>query len=219
MRGSGTPVRLRIAPEISGIVGSVAFSVLFVCTGNICRSPLAERLFLARTGGDPRLVTASAGTMGLIGHPMDDISATVLRELGGDPDGHRGRRLTAELVAGADLILGAEAVHRSAVLRLDPLAFRRTFTMREFARLGSGLMRPSRRLALDELAERVFEVASRRGWSPVVESVEDDIADPIGLPLPPTRKCAQQIADALDAAIAILGLTQPEVRYGDAEPA
>ena len=156
----------------------------------------------------------SAGTLGLVGYPMDDTSAAALSELGADPSGHVARELTEDLVADADLILCAERIHRSAVLQIDPMAFRRTFTMREFARLGAGLLQPTRLLELDELADRVYEVAARRGSVPVVDPIEDDIADPIGRPLAVNRQCAQQIAAAVDAAVNILGLTATGATLG-----
>jgi protein-tyrosine phosphatase len=56
--------------------------ILFVCTGNICRSPSAERLATAAGAS-----ASSAGTRAVIGHPMHPESARVLRDLGGDPDG------------------------------------------------------------------------------------------------------------------------------------
>lgn len=173
---------------------------------------MAERLLLARSAATPALGTASAGTMALVGYPMDETAAAALSELGVDPTGHAGRRLTAGLVAEADLILCAEAMHRSVVLRLDPMAFRRTFTLREFGRLGAGLVRPTRLLEVDELTDRVYEVAARRGSVPVVDPGEDDIADPIGRPLPVHRECARQIAAAVDAVVDILGLAVPEAQ-------
>src|SRR4051812_14826139 len=96
---------------------SVPFSVLFVCTGNICRSPIAERLFLSRVRGGAPIVASSAGTRALVGEPMDAPSAEALRGLGGNPVGHVGRRLRAGEAAAADLILVAEANHRSAVMQ------------------------------------------------------------------------------------------------------
>lgn len=89
----------------SDIVADVAFSVPFVCSGNICRSPIAERLFLARMDPDGPATASSAGTAGVTGAPMDARAARVLRDLGGDGEGHVARRLEPAMIAESDLIL------------------------------------------------------------------------------------------------------------------
>jgi protein-tyrosine phosphatase len=178
----------------------VAFRVLFVCTGNICRSPLGERLLRARLGGQDGVVVESAGT-----------AALALRELGADPEGHVARRLTADLVAGADLVLTAEVAHRSAVLALEPLAFRRTFTMREFARLGAALP-PTGAVDADVFRARVAEVAAQRGFAEPAGPGADDIGDPFGAPIDRARDAAAQVSAAVDGVLAALGLA----RSGDA---
>jgi protein-tyrosine phosphatase len=173
--------------------------VLFVCTGNICRSPLAERLLTSRLGPSG-LRISSAGTHALEGHPMDAAAAFVLRELGGDPDGHVARPVTPALVADADLILTADTRNRGEVLRAEPAALRRTFTLREFARLaGATDVGPGR------LDERIAEIARRRGSAPPPAPGDDDIADPFGAPLPVMRDCGRRISDALDGVVVALG--------------
>src|SRR6266487_4367262 len=104
-----------------------AFRVLVVCAGNVCRSPLAERLIRARLaaalgGGAERFLVASAGTEAVAGTPMDQRAAAVARSLGADPDGFRAQPVSADLVAGADLVLTATREHRAAVVRLHPPA-------------------------------------------------------------------------------------------------
>lgn len=96
------------------------FRVLVVCTGNLHRSPLAERLLafrLAPAGG--RFHVSSAGTIAENGAPMDPAAASLLTELGGDPAGAAARRLTAPLVSDAELVLGAATEHREAAVRLS----------------------------------------------------------------------------------------------------
>src|SRR5690242_16939564 len=100
---------------------------------------MAERLFEARLPDDARMGAGSAGIRALTGHAMDAPSATVLRELGGDPTGHVAVQLTPALVDGAALILTATSEHRADILREQPGAMRRTYTLREFARLGAGV--------------------------------------------------------------------------------
>jgi protein-tyrosine-phosphatase len=87
-------------------------SVLFVCTGNTCRSPLAEALArkLAAEREVPCLF-ASAGTSAWTGAPASDGSMLVGIERGLDLSAHRSRPLTRELVADATLILGMAAHH------------------------------------------------------------------------------------------------------------
>jgi len=112
--------------------------VLVVCTGNICRSPAAERLLAA--GLPPRgVVIGSAGTRALVGHPIEPTMAALLDAASVASGGFAARRLTAALVAQADLVLALTAEHRSAVLELHPGALRRSFTLREFAAFATAL--------------------------------------------------------------------------------
>jgi protein-tyrosine phosphatase len=184
----------------------MTFIVLFVCTGNICRSPMAERLFEARTDPALPLRTASAGTNGLTGWGMDAPSALVLRELGGDAEGHNAQRLDRRLIADADLILTAEIAHRDAVTRADRRARGRTFTLREFGRLGAGLGPLPHPPSADDLRARVAEVAAHRAALPPAAPKMDNIADPYGAALDFVRACGRQTAAAVDASIDALGL-------------
>jgi protein-tyrosine phosphatase len=183
----------------------VSLTVLFVCTGNICRSPLAERLFIARSAPESGVIALSAGVYALEGYPMDEASAQALLELGGDGQGHIARHLDKSLIAEADLILGAEAAHRDAVLRLVPTTMRWAFTMREFARLGADV---SPATSVGQAKEVIASVAGRRGLVDPVAPGTDDIADPYRRPMDEVRECAQQIAHAVDATLRLLGIGQ-----------
>lgn len=90
-------------------------SVLVVCTGNICRSPIAAAL-LARRLNDAGKQVDSAGVAALIGAPAAPYAQEVMRERGYDLSDHRGRQLTAEMLAQADLVLALDETHRRWIL-------------------------------------------------------------------------------------------------------
>lgn len=90
------------------------FRILFVCTGNTCRSPLAERLArreLEKRGWLGRMEVRSAGVAALPGQGASEGSITVARESGLELEDHRANLLTPEFAAGADLILGMSPGH------------------------------------------------------------------------------------------------------------
>jgi protein-tyrosine phosphatase len=110
------------------------FRVLFVCIGNVCRSPLGERLLAARLP-EERFTVSSAGVGALVGSAMDPQAASQLEAYGGSADGFVARGLTRDLVQGSDLVLTATKAIRSRVLEDAPGALRRTFTVLELAAL------------------------------------------------------------------------------------
>lgn len=108
--------------------------VLLVCTGNTCRSPLAEALLRKRAAerGLP-VEVSSAGTDAGAGNPATEEARTVAREAGATLDGHRARRLTAEMVDQADLVLTMTRQQRKLVSDLVPAAADKVLTIKEFA--------------------------------------------------------------------------------------
>jgi protein-tyrosine phosphatase len=173
----------------------VAFSILYVCTGNICRSPLAERLTRLRLTEllgqrAAQFEVSSVGVRGLVGRAMDVAAAAQLRRLGGDPDGFSARALTAPVLQRAGLVLTATRAHRSRVLEEEPRALRRTFTIREFAGLVEGATAASP-------ADLVADAAGRRTDSQVGRY---DVADPIGAP----DELHAQVADTIDVSVTTL---------------
>lgn len=113
--------------------------ILFICTGNICRSPVAERLatdYAVRFAGSGFRAT-SAGTRALAGQPIHPDAARALKALGGNAFDHRARQVTGPLLSTADLILTMTVAHRAAVLELAPRQLSRTFTLHEAAQLTS----------------------------------------------------------------------------------
>jgi protein-tyrosine phosphatase len=149
--------------------------VLFVCTGNICRSPYLElrlRAALAAAGRN-ELETMSAGTGAVVGHGVSDRLAVRLRGLGIDPSAHRGSQLTRADIDRAALILTASREHRRIVTRIDPGAAGRAFTVRQFLRLLAAAS-PAPGADIDALVDAANGARGRAGAS----TDDDDIEDP-----------------------------------------
>jgi protein-tyrosine phosphatase len=115
----------------------LALHILFVCTGNVCRSPTAERLAIAHGARShfQDFTASSAGTHALTGHPMEANAARVLEKLGGDASDFAARQLSPTTAADADLVLTMTGKHRDHVLKLAPQQLHKTFTLREAAQL------------------------------------------------------------------------------------
>jgi protein-tyrosine phosphatase len=179
------------------------FDLLFVCTGNICRSPVADLYAASRLPAEHFRVH-SAGTYGLSGYPIEPGAAAPLTRLGIAYDTFRATRLTAELVQRADLVLTATREHRTAVVTLVQRALPRAFTMREFARLVE--LVPDD-VPGDDPAERARTLVglahAQRGkaWAP---PESDDVADPYGLGPDAYERAAAEIVAALDGPLRLL---------------
>ena len=171
---------------------SVRLHILFVCTGNICRSPIAERLAAAYAARCqvPELRTSSAGTRAVIEHPIHRDAALVLEKLGGDVSNFAARQLTSRIASDADLVLTMTQAHRDAVLELAPRQLHRTFTLTEAARLAS-----------EDSAQKVADLAALRPHMAAHEV--QDISDPIGRSTEIFEMVGSQIADLLPPILAL----------------
>jgi protein-tyrosine phosphatase len=169
------------------------FTILSVCMGNICRSPMTERLLVAAARSvagdqaDSLLYVHGAGTGDWhVGQRMDPGAARQVLARGGDVAGFRARTLRAEYVDSADLVLTATAEQAEYVVSLRPDAAERTFVLGEFGRLLPAALStvevPDGALDPDAVYERgvaiVAAVAELRGGHPPRPS--DDLDDPWG---------------------------------------
>ena len=158
--------------------------VLFVCTGNLCRSPTAEAIAWRelRRRPDVSFLFASAGTHAREGWPADPGAAIVAAARGADLSLHRARPLSKPLVAGADLILCMAADHRPYVVELDRSAVSRTFLLTSLVR------------ALKEVrGARTVDELLQEGTLRMQERIGDDIDDPIGKDRSAYELCAARL--------------------------
>ncbi|WP_353114300.1 low molecular weight phosphatase family protein [Microbacterium sp.] len=214
------PGSVAAAPTASSSFGSVASmftptvrqqtstrpTVLTVCTGNICRSPLAENLLhthLSSLG----VRVHSAGTHGLVGHAMTDQAQRIAHAQGGDEDhaaAHAARRLDEGMLDDADLILTMTAEQSDFAVQMMPRRLHRTFPVREFARLAATLSDQQVRTAADaagadpraRLVAAVTAVAAQRSYAPPARS-DEDVIDPYRQPFSVYEQSAAQLTPAL----------------------
>lgn len=154
---------------------SSPFRVLCVCTGNVARSPAAERL-LARALG-PSVRVTSAGTRALVGRGLATPMDVLVARAGADPSDFGARDVTPAMLREADLVLALTREHRAQTVELAPATVRRTFTLREYARLlaelGPAALTGS---SPGERGRQSVPLASARRHRAVVH--EDDVGDP-----------------------------------------
>jgi protein-tyrosine phosphatase len=202
------------APAQAPRVPHEAFRILHVSTGNVCRSPITERLTrhaLAQRLGDPLgggIVVESAGTWGHEGAPMEANAATVLAEYGADASGFVGRELLDEHVIRADLVLTATRDHRAQVISMGHSAGLRTFTLKEFTRLVKAIDTATLPPPADGVVARagalVRAAAALRGWLLAPTADADEVYDPYGAPMPFFRSVGDEIRGALDPVVTAL---------------
>jgi protein-tyrosine phosphatase len=136
----------------------MATTILTVCTGNICRSPVLARLLTARTDGTVQV--SSAGIRARADEPIEPHMASLLQSRGLDSGQFTARQLTPEMIRTATVIVTMTRAQRSAVVRAVPEAVRRTFTLLELAHVLS--TSPGPRSATDDATRwaRVPELVS-----------------------------------------------------------
>lgn len=182
------------------------FGILLVCTGNVCRSPVAELLLASRfyADGAAGFTVSSAGTRALAGRPMDPRAEALL-----PPDveatGFRARQLEPSMVQAADLVLCMDRGVRAETVRTAPSALKRVFAFREFGRMLRLMDHeavPAGIGAADK-AERWRQLVARapavRPLALARQEDDDDVLDPFGGPARQYERMMREIEPALAA--------------------
>lgn len=206
MDGSGREKPLTPATTSGSDGGAV--TVLCVCTGNICRSPAAERLLAARLGS--AVSVSSAGIGALVGQPISPPMDEFLAAVGADASRFAARQLSEALLWPAEVVLGMTLAHRSDAVELWPRAVRRAFSLKELARLLSEL-NPAElpgEAPADRFRAAVAWAATQR--RPVGTPGGDDVPDPYRRGETAYREAFTQV----EAAVEVIGAAVAPVGSG-----
>ena len=157
------------------------FRILMVCTGNICRSPMAEQMLREKLAARnlKNIVVDSAGVYAMEGESMTVEAASAMRTVGYAPTTHVAKQATSEVIASANLVLTATQDHRTDIVRTLTRANRFTFTIKEFANLAAYVAEPDPDVELPvatDLADKLVITSMARGYAPEVANA--DIEDP-----------------------------------------
>lgn len=194
------------SPTLPGI------EILIVCTGNICRSPMAEVLLRQRVGQFGLPVTVSSAGLLCDLEAAQPHAISTLDRIGLDLRTHRSRIVDRAMIGGADLVIGMEMRHVREVAVIDTTAFARTFTLPDLVARAERVGPRVDRSFEDWLAE-VGKDRSRTDMIQHDRSLE--VADPMGGSRRAFRRCADELTDLLDRFVAV---AWPEVHHPDQSP-
>lgn len=181
-------------------IHSNAIKVLFVCTGNICRSPMAEALFAHLA---PEAEVGSAGTMDWSGQPAHEYAIAAMAERGLDLSAHRSRRLSEYLVDESDLIVAMTRNHGWAVEARSEAKAAATFLPAELSRLADQVGNRNGAEA-HAWVGRLHTQRDAQSSTRFIGRAADEIPDPIGESLPYFRIIADRLERELAPAAARL---------------
>lgn len=169
--------------------------IMFVCTGNVCRSPMGE-LMMKRYLAGSSIVVSSAGVKGLKSHPIHQSSAKLMTSVGIDSSAFRSRPLTADMAQDSDLILCFEKEQRRDIVSMAPMAVNYTFLVTEFANmcLYSAQQQLVKGRTLEERLQSVIDAASF--IRPMIPAPRD-VDDPMGKSFDVFCRAAEQTNKAL----------------------
>ena len=198
IRAAGRPIRRR-----RDDLYHPAIEILFVCTGNTCRSPMAAA-FLSRRLEEAG-VKAAVSSAGLLfdGKPATDYGRAVMADRGIDTSAHRSRKLRPGLLNGVELVLGLAREHVAEAAAYGNDVWGRAFTLKEIVRLGEERGGRAPGEPLEQWLARLHE--GRRRTDLFGGSEADDVDDPIGGSRRDYERTAAELDDLTGRLARLLG--------------
>lgn len=184
----------------------MTFHILSVCTGNVCRSPIAERL-IAEAMRSEDVAVESAGIGALVGSGVPEPALRLAEDHGVTVTQHTARQVDMDMLRRADLVLGMAREHRRHLAEMMPAVTRRAFTLREFARLTdasevhlpNAVAEAGATTATAAMKAAVALAASLRGTiAPPADVSEFDVVDPYRQSDDVYRRSMSEIVPAAD---------------------
>ncbi len=167
--------------------------VLFICTGNTCRSPMAEGIMAdmaKKTKSDIHIETVSAGIYTISNSGPSSNAVEVMKERNIDISGHSSKRVSEELISDVDLVLTMTASHKAQIYDIFAHIEPKVYTLGEMAEE-----------VMETDHESHFNTDKEEGLQLEQELSEYDISDPFGGSIQTYRECANQIESALKKVI------------------
>jgi protein-tyrosine phosphatase len=173
-----------------------SIDLLIVCTGNICRSPMASAFLRQRFEARQLDISVTSAGTRTQGKPAVEEVVELMKSIDLDISEHRSQLVTKQMIGDADLILCMAREHLREVVLIDSDAYPRTFTLKELVRLGQEAGRRPAELSIPDWLRKLDDGQPTIGFAGL-----DDIEDPVGRRFATYRRVCDEIEVLCDELV------------------